>query len=179
MRSDRRRALALALLLSGTALALLAGCGISVGSEEQETELFKRLTVEGDFHAGGTLKLTLEYEQPYPVTVDIACELLFRDFKGTPTPQPSPGPSPTASIPDPDPTPVSKVLDILAQALPLNENGGPVDEATPVAGAIEREFTAPDVPGRYTVRCLTPRDRNNAIAERITIEPAAGATPAP
>jgi len=176
-RPSCRRSLAGAVLVSALALAL-TGCGIRVGSEEQGTELFKRLTVEGDFHAGGALKLTLEYEQPYPVTVDVACELLFRDFKGTPTPLPSPGPAPTVPIPNPEPAPVNKVLDILAQALPRNENGGPVGEATPIAGTIEREFAAPAVPGRYSVRCLTPRDRNNAIVERITIEPAAGASPA-
>jgi len=166
------------LLASGLALALLTACGISVGGEDDTTELFKRLTVAGDFHVGGTLKLTLEYEQPYPVTVDVACELLYRDFEGTPTPQPTPGPSPTLPIPNPEPAPVNKVLDILAQTLPRNDGGGPAGEATPLSGTIEHEFGAPAVPGRYTVRCITPRDRNNTISQRITIEPAADVAPA-
>jgi hypothetical protein len=105
------------------------------------------------------------------VTVDVTCELLYRDFHGTPTPQPTPGPAPTLPLPNFAPTPVNKVLDILSQALPQNAHGGPVGEATPTSGTITREFQAPDVPGRYTVRCVTPRDRNNAIAQRITIQP--------
>jgi hypothetical protein len=172
-----RRYLAGAVVASGLALALLTACGISAGSEDETTELFKRLTVEGDFRAGGTLTLTLQYEQPYPVTVDVGCELLFRDFRGAPTPQPTPGPTPTAPIPILEPTPVNRVLDILSDALPRNANGGPAGEATPISGVITREFAAPEVPGAYTVRCLTPRDRNNRISQRITIAPAADAGP--
>jgi hypothetical protein len=168
-----RRCLLGGLVATAMALPLLTACGVSVGSEDETTELFKRLTVAGDFHAGGILTMTLEYEQPYPVTVDVTCELLFRDFLGEPTPVPTPGPAPTEPIPIIEPTPANRVLDILAEALPRNANGGPVDEATPISGTIERDFPAPEVPGRYTVRCLTPRDRDNRISQRITIEPAA------
>ena len=153
-------------------LALLTACGITLSSGEDETELFKELTVEGEFRVGGTLSLTLSYAQPYPVTVDVACELLLVGFKGTPTPKPTPGTPPPAPIPNLEPTPVNKVLDILSQQLPNNAEGGPVDEATPLLGTVEHSFGAPERPGRYTVRCYTPRDENNAISKRITIAPA-------
>ena len=167
-----QRCLVGALFVSGLMLALLTACGITLSSGEDETELFKELTVDGEFRVGGTLSLTLSYAQQYPVAVDVACELLLVGFKGTPTPKPTPGTPPPAPIPNLEPTPVNKVLDILAQALPQNEQGGPFGEATPVLGTIERSFAAPALAGRYTVRCITPRDENNAISKRITIAPA-------
>ena len=72
-----------------------------------------------------------------------------------------------------------KVVDILAETLVANPEGGPVDEATPVPGVFERDFFAPERSGKYVVLCFTPDDDNNGIAESITIKPAAGATATP
>lgn len=44
-------------------------------------------------------------------------------------------------------------------------------------GTIEVDFSAPDRPGRYIVKCLTPDDDNNAIRTNITVT--APLTPTP
>ena len=175
----RRVQLAGALLVSSLSLLVIA-CGITLSAGDDETELFKRLTITGDIHHDSTLTLKLEYAQVYPVDVRAACDLLIVDPDWTPTPKPSPGPTPTATevvIPKVRPTPSNTLYEILAETLPANPEGGAVDEATPVPGAIERQFTAPGEPSQYIVRCYTPDDVNNAIAERFTIE--APPTPSP
>lgn len=169
-RLRRHAAGALLALLLG--IAVLTGCGIRLSSGSDSTELFKGLTVQGDFRAGGRLSLTLQYAQQYPVTVDVACDLRHAHFRGTPTPEPTPGTPPPARLDDPRPTPASKVFDIVGWTLPVNPDGGPVNEATPVLGSFEHAFIAPQEPGRYIVKCYTPRDTNNAISRNITITPA-------
>ena len=165
-----------ALFASGLLALVVTACGISLSAGEEETEIFRELTVEGDFRLGGALTLALEYEQPYPVNVAIKCDLLALDRAGTPTPEPTEGPevegTPTAAaIPRVRPTPANKVQDILEETLGPNPEGGPVGEATPVVDTLTRSFTAPDRPGRYLVRCFTPADQNNAVVEEITIPP--------
>lgn len=144
-----------ALWLSALALAaLFAGCGVSFGAGSEETEIFKRLTVEGPFTPKSLLSVTLEYEQPYTVPVEVACNIL-REGSGR-----RPAPTPFVRIP-PNPEP----------------NGGPVEEATPTAGSVTRPMQAPGRPGRYLLWCFTTEDRNNGIVERFRIVP--GPTPAP
>ena len=155
-------------------------CGITLSAGDDETELFKRLTITGDLLPNSTLTLRLEYARVYPVDVRAVCNLLLEDPDWTPTPKPSPGPTPTATevvIPKVRPTPSNTLYEILAETLPANPEGGAVDEATPVPGVIERQFTVPGEPGHYIVRCYTPLDENNAIAESFTIE--ALPTPSP
>jgi hypothetical protein len=129
--------------------------------------------------------MTLEYAQQYPVAIDVECALFEIEPEKTPTPEsaatatstPTNGLTPTpVRIPKPRSTPANKILDILAETLVANSVGGPVDEATPVPGVFERDFFAPERPGKYVVHCFTPDDDNNGIAESITIKPAAGAT---
>jgi hypothetical protein len=166
-----------AVVISALAAVALAGCGVSFGSGPDETERFKDLTVVGAFVPGGELTLTLEYMQQYPVTVDVSCDLLRLDLPPAPTRTPGPTATPTpASIPKVRPTPRSKAADILLHTLPEHRDGGAVGEATPVAGTLRHTFGAPAEPGRYAVRCYTPRDENNVISERITIREA---TPTP
>lgn len=179
-----RRAPALGGLGALFAFSLLAlvltACGISLGAGQDDTETFKRLTVDGDFRVGGSLLLALEYAQQYPVAVDVACDLLEVNPEKTATPEGTPGPTDTPTpvvIPRAKPTPANKVLDILVETLPANSGGGPVGEATPVSGVIERAFAAPERPGRYVVMCFTPNDDNNAIFKSVTIAPAS--TPIP
>jgi len=177
-RRDQRRVLGALFVSSITGLFFIA-CGISLGSGASKTELFKRLTVEGDFHPGGPLGLRLEFERQYPVPVDVACDVLDPNKKRTPTAVSTPGPAGTptpAAIPRVRPTPSRKVFDIVLAQIPANAEGGPAGEATPVAGTLEQAFQAPAVPGTYVVRCYTPRDENNVISTRITISPA---TPVP
>lgn len=159
----------LALLLG---FAVLTGCGIRLSSGSDTTELFKGLTLQGDFRVGGRVSLTVQYAQQYPVTVDVVCDLRHANFRGTPTPQPTPGTPPPVRLDDPQPTPASKVFDIVGWTLPVNPDGGPVGEATPVLGSFEHTFIAPQEPGRYVVKCYTPRDTNNTISQNITVAPA-------
>ncbi|MDZ4278601.1 MAG: hypothetical protein U1B78_05625 [Dehalococcoidia bacterium] len=171
-----RRALARllgALVAAAVLSAVLMACGVSFGASEDGTELFKRLTVTGDFRRGSTLSLTLEYAQQYPVEVEVSCVLLQESSGGTATPEPPDSgepPTPTdVVIPAPQPTPKGKVQDILRETLEANPDGGPVDEATPVPGTLERQFTAPTLPGLYEVACFTPKDDNNEIEQEIVI----------
>ena len=173
-----RRAHLLGVLLASSLSLLVLACGITLSAGDDETELFKDLTITGDFVPYGALTLRLEYAQVYNVDVRASCDLLIVDPDWTPTPKPSPGPTPTATevvIPRVHPTPSNTVDEILAETLPANSEGGVVDEATPVPGVIERQFTAPGELGQYIVRCYTPDDQNNAIAESFTVE----APPAP
>jgi hypothetical protein len=163
------------LIASSLTLLVLAACGISFGAEKDETELFKQLTIAGDFHAGGRLTARLQYTQQYVVAVDIACDLLKPNANWTPTPSAVPGPTATPTevrIPRVPPTPKYKVEELFTDILPPNGKGGPVDEATPVPGTIEHGFTAPRTPGTYAVRCYTPADVNNAITEEFEVLPA-------
>ena len=161
------------LLASGLLVLLGVACGITLDAGEEETEIFKQLTVDGDFRLGGALTLTLEYEQPYPIRVAVACDVITEGPAPTATPDLSGAtPTPTAVvIPMPRSTPTRRVLEILTDALPSNEDGVPPTEATPVVGTIERSFAGPDRAGDYIVRCFTPDDENNSIQQPITIVP--------
>ena len=173
-----RRAHLLGVLLASGLSFLVLACGITLSAGDGETELFKDLTITGDFVPYGALTLRLEYAQVYNVDVRASCDLLIVDPDWTPTPKPSPGPTPTATevaIPRVRPTPANTMYGILNQTLPFNPEGSVAEEATPVPGVIEKLFSAPSEPGRYIVRCYTPDDQNNAIAESFTIE----APPAP
>lgn len=168
------------LFVSSLLALIVTACGISLGTGEDETEIFKRLTVEGDARPGGFLLLTLEYAQQYPVAVGVECVLLEVNPERTATPESTPGAATTPTpvvISGAIPTPKDKVLDILVETLPANSEGGPVGEATPVSGTIERRFSVPERPGRYDVECFTPKDDNNAISKRITV--ASASTPVP
>ncbi len=135
---------------------LISGCGISLSAENTASEIFVELTVQGDFAVGGQLALSLAYEQPYPVPITVVCAVL----------------GPLSDDEEPE-----ELARILSEALPANPEGGPLDQATPVADAIQRSFSAPDSPGRYLVRCRTEADEDNAIIEEITIK--AAQTPVP
>lgn len=135
-------------------LAFVLACGISLNAEEPESEIFQQIGVEGDLSAGSTLRLVLDYEQPYAVTIVVDCDL--RDEDG------------------------AKVLDLLRNTLPENPQGSTTGVATPVSGTFEAEFAAPSPPGRYTVFCLTPADPANTFQQEIVIGPAsATAEPSP
>ena len=174
--SDRRWAAAFAGALLVLA-ALLAGCGISYGDDDKSTELFKRLTVAGDLYTGGRVTLELEYTQPYAVNITVACALLAKGGQDAelspPLPQETPaepGATPTPLvIPAPVPTPRHNVLDILQEPIRAKPGETPIEYSTPVPGTIDGEFTAPDLPGAYEVRCYTPADLNNRITKNITI----------
>ena len=174
------------------ALALLAliglACGISLGAAERDMDIFVDLTVEGDFTRGGDLLLILEYSQQYDVAVPIWCDLLWANEDLIPTPNATATPTATleadvtpTSLPIPRrrPTPVTKVVNIFNDVLSANEDGGPVGEATPAPGVIQRAFQAPSVPGEYVVRCFTPGDANNVIFEDLPVLPYAIETPRP
>jgi hypothetical protein len=183
----RVRAWPLGAFFATSVLAImLTACGISLDAGEDGSEIFEGLTVEGDFSAGGTLTLILDYAQPYPVDVDVECILLEVDPESTATPEVTPTATSTpvegvtpmpVAIPRIRPTPAKKVLDILAEELAANPQDVPPAEATPVRGTIEESFTAPERPGRYKVKCLTPDDDNNSISKSITITAASAPRP--
>jgi len=138
------RAAGLAVL--GLAL-LAAGCGITTGAGTEESEIFRKLSVDAPDVAGGYVHLVLDYTQPYPVDVTITCALLEEDGETT-------------------------VTDILSDSLPANPEGGLAGEATPVRGTIDETFRAPEEPGDYVVECTTPRDDNNVIGKKIRVRAA-------
>lgn len=164
---------------------IFAACGISFSAEPEETELFKRLSIDGDsapgdggFTPGAPLALLLEYEQPYTVPIQVRCDVLEVDPPPTPDYTPTPlivlgilvTPDPTiVNIPRIYPTPSNKVIDILIMDIPANPDGGVAGEATPVPGTIELRFFGPERPGRYIAKCFTPLDVNNVIFEEFTI----------
>jgi len=127
---------------------LAAGCGVSFGADSDETEIFEALRIEGDLAPSASLRLKLDYKSQYPVAVIVGCRVL-RDGEGKRGER--------------------VVAEILTEAIPANTNGGPVGEATPEAGSLERAFIAPGQPGRYLVECYTVDDDNNAIEEEMRI----------
>jgi hypothetical protein len=164
-----------ALLVLLTLAGLLVACGISLHSKSKTTELFKRLTVAGDLTTGGQVTFQLAYDQPYPVSVTISCVLVTA---GAPpyvapalpvnTPARNLPPTPIV-IPAPIPTPKHYLADILTQTIDANPGTAAPDEATPVPGTLDGQFTAPATPGRYGVYCYTPADVNNVIKRFFTI----------
>jgi len=178
-RRGRSRALGGSLLI-GLLSVLLLGCGITLSAGHTQTELFKKLTIEGDFVTGGQLQMVLDYAQPYAASIDVQCDLLT----GAPAapPKPAAGASgrkgtPTlVHIPAPVPTPGNRLSVVLVTSFGPNPNGSTVGKSTPVPGSISRKFKAPDGPGRYRLRCYTSADDNNRISETFSIQ-AGGATP--
>ena len=178
-----RTGVAGALATAGVA-ALLAGCGVTTGSSARASEFFRGLSVTGDMNAGGQLTLDLRYSQVYPVSLTVVCDVLD-PTRPAPTPTPSPTKVPD-NVPTPTPTPVpvprseaapsQRVVEILSEVVAPNEAAptavkekDPFDQVTPVLATITRVFKAPDKPGRYVVRCLTPADHNNQIRKTIVI----------
>jgi hypothetical protein len=115
----------------------------------------KSLAITGDFSPGGALVLTLDYEQPYPTLINVSCDIL-RDTSGEREDR--------------------IVAHVTEKPLVVNDEGGPLPEATPIAESIEQEFTAPAEPGSYEVNCYTVGEEDNDIEQVIVIEgePAAG-----
>ncbi len=140
-----KRILALALL----GLALLTGCGIEFSSAKVTDDFFTGLDVTGDMRAGARISMNLQYQQKYPMTVYMQCEL--RQGKE-----------------------LVKVIGT-AQA-PEHPQGSP--DAEPFPGNFIFDFVV-DQPGQYRVECLTPDDEDNYIIEKITIAPPAEVAPTP
>ncbi|MGB2695880.1 MAG: hypothetical protein WBD55_11960 [Dehalococcoidia bacterium] len=154
-RLDRLRG-TLGVLVGIVVMAFTMSCGISLRAEGSDSEVFQKLTFDERVAAGEEVPLMIDYEQPYPVGLDIECDIFKKGRK----------------LEEGERGQV-----FFESFLPTNENGGPVEEATPISGTTVATFIAPPVPGRYVVRCLTTGDENNAIAEPIEV--VAGATPAP
>jgi hypothetical protein len=155
---------------------LFAGCGITLSQGHSQTEFFKRLVIVGPLVTGSELRIGLNYAQPYPVPLDVRCDLLNL-AKATPTPKPTKaaGPKPTATpvhVPAAEPTPRNRISIVLQESVGPNKEGTTADESTPVLGSLTSRFTAPDRPGRYAVRCYTPADDNNQISRSFSIEAA-------
>lgn len=176
-------------LVASVALALLAaGCGISLRAEQSESEIFQELTVESEAAPGATLSLVLEYQQPYPVEIDVICSLLEvpdeeqreRD-RATAEAEAAQEAEATAElrVDEDEDDDIEKylVFRILEGTLPANSQGGPLEEATPIADTIQRTFAAPDVPGEYVVLCYTPEDEDNALGQMIVVGPTPTAEP--
>jgi hypothetical protein len=58
---------------------ILAGCGVACGVQYSDpppgTEFFKKLTIGGDLHSGGTITADVAIEQHNPVNVAVECSL--------------------------------------------------------------------------------------------------------
>jgi hypothetical protein len=129
------------LILLGLA-GLVTGCGIGFGAGTEGTELFARLTIEGERITESPLTLRLDYTQIYPASIDVRC-FLEQDEE--------------------------EVQIIGDRSIPPHSEGGP--EATPTPGAFSLEFTVSE-PGGYRAVCETPADENNAISKPVEIRSA-------
>jgi hypothetical protein len=138
-------------LLLGALLATIlvaVGCGVDFSQETEESEILKALAITGDFTPNGALLLTLDYEQPYPALINVSCDVL-ENRAGKRADR--------------------LVANIMEKPLIVNDEGGPLPEATPIAESIEQEFQAPATPGSYEVNCYTVGEEDNDIERMITI----------
>ena len=122
------------------AALLLAGCGISVGGGGASSELFSKLSIQGDLAVGSELTLEVIEEQRYPVAVDISCFLV------------QPGHS-------------RRLLG--RDTLPANADTSA--EPTPVPGASTFRFRV-QRPGHYLALCNTPLDPDNFISKEFRVK---------
>jgi hypothetical protein len=118
------------------AALLLTGCGISLGGGTS-TELFSKLSLEGEPVVGRDITLEVTHEQRYPLPVDISCFLV------------EPGRS-------------RRLLG--RDTLPADPDTSV--EPTPVAGASTFRFRV-ERPGRYVALCNTPFDPENFISKEF------------
>lgn len=129
---------ALIILLSLTAASML-GCGIQFTKADPDTQPLAELRILGTPVAGQKLRLELDYEQNYPLAVDVECRVKQN----------------------------GKVIQTIgAGAVPGNLDGSP--EATPVEGSLVFLFWL-DQPGDYEIQCLTTADSDNKLTKDITI----------
>jgi cAMP phosphodiesterase len=126
------------LVALAAAALLLAGCGISLGGSAS-SELFAKLSIQGEPVAGSEMTLKVTEEQRYPVAVDISCFLV------------QPGRS-------------RRLLG--RDTLPANPDTSA--EPTPVAGASTFRFRV-QRPGRYLALCNTPLDPENFISKEFRV----------
>jgi hypothetical protein len=120
---------------------LFVGCGVRISGPERGTEFWDSIDITGTFTPGGALNVTAAYEQLNPVDVEVICEL--REEK-------------------------EQLHEIGRTVVPALPEGSP--DATPVAGSVSFDFSAPDDPGAYIVECLTPSDEDNFIGDEIIVE---------
>ena len=120
------------------AVLLLAGCGITL-SGGTSSELFSKLSIQGEPVVGQEMTLEVTHEQRYPLAVDISCFLV------------QPGRS-------------RRLLG--RDTLPANPDTSV--EPTPVAGASTFRFRV-QRPGRYMALCNTPLDPENFISKEFRV----------
>lgn len=126
---------------------LFAACGIGFGSGPEGTEVFVRLQAPAKVRAGEPATLTLTYEQPYPVDLEVECSLK----KGKRT-----------------------VQTLGRDTIPAMPGADPTDpRQTPEAGSFDLSFV-PRAAGTFWLVCQTPADDNNFVARRITVLRSAG-----
>lgn len=126
-------------LLLAVLCSLFAGCGVKFSDPPPGNEFFKKLTITGDLHAGGTITATVSIEQHNPVNVDVKCTLRH------------------------DATPLATLATATVAAKP---DGGPT--ATPAASTYSFDFKV-DEAGSYNVKCVTPSDIDNFIVKGFDV----------
>lgn len=121
---------------------VLAGCGVRFSDPEPGTEFFASLVVTGSRVASEPMTAVVSYTQNYPIEVELVCEL--RQNKTT-------------------------LFEIGKAVVPPLPNGNP--DATPFVGSLSYDFVPPAA-GTYKIECLTPKDVDNFIDEKITVSAA-------
>ncbi len=126
----------------GAVGVILAACGIGFGGGSEGTEVFVRLQAPREVRAGEPARLTVTYEQPYPVDIDVECVLK----KG------------------------KRTVQVLGrETIPAMPGADPTDpRQTPEAGSFDLSFV-PRAVGSFWLVCETPADDNNFVARRITV----------
>ncbi len=128
------------LVALAAAALLLAGCGISLSNGGASSELFSKLSIQGDAVAGSEMSLQVTYKQRYPVAVDVSCFLV-------------------------DPGRSRRLLG--RDTLPADPDTSP--KPTPVAGASTFRFRV-QMPGSYVALCNTPLDPDNFISKKFRVK---------
>jgi hypothetical protein len=123
---------------------LVAACGVRFSETRHESELFIRLAIVGEPEVLQPVTAVLEYEQVYPVPVQVKCYL--------------------------DPSDSTGRL-VAKETIAANVDDSPLAEAVP--GEFTFRFRV-DEPGKHTVECLTPEDTNNTISAGFEVEHSVG-----
>jgi hypothetical protein len=121
------------------AALLLAGCGISLGSGTS-SELFSKLSLEGEPVVGSEITLVVTHEQRYPLPVDISCFLVEPGHSRRLVGRDTLSADPDTSL-----------------------------EPTPMAGSSTFHFRV-ERPGRYVALCNTPLDPENFISKEFRVK---------
>jgi hypothetical protein len=123
---------------------LLAACGVSFREAQHESELLTSLTIAGQPAVSQEVTAVLEYQQVYPVSVQVNCYLDGSDETG---------------------------LLVAKETIAASADDSSLAEAVP--GELTFRFPV-DEPGKHSLECLTPEDSGNTISTSFEVQESMG-----